>query len=121
MGDENEPGSDSHTHNSGEFRAPPLFIIKILAYLYRTDDTREKVTPKGEKFSLDELYELLKCELIEVVRLTPSINMIIDEEGKFTKSEINGAATFVAHVVEAIQPDDFIVGDVIVCNTEEFE
>lgn len=92
-----------------------------MAFLYKTDGTRQEIYPKEEKFTLEELYELLDCELIEVVRITPEKNMIIDEEGKYTKSDINAIATFIAHVVNAIHHDDFIVGSAIVCNHQEFE
>lgn len=92
-----------------------------MAFLYKTDGTRQEIFPKEEKFTLEELYQALDCELVQVVRLTPEMIMIIDEEGKYTKSDINAIATFIAHVVNAIHYNDFIVGDAIVCNHLLFE
>ena len=39
-----------------------------MAKLFRTDGTAMDITPKnGTDFQLDELYEALDCELVEVI------------------------------------------------------
>lgn len=90
------------------------------AKLYTTDNREIEIEPlNGETFDLHELYGILKCELIEVVTLRGSDDiMIIDEEGKFNSSEINEKATEIARKHRAIFPSDYIAGMAIVCHTD---
>lgn len=92
-----------------------------MAHLYRTNGAVEDIAPRnGRTFELDELYEMLSCELIEVVRLGKQI-MVIDEEGKFTSKPVNGSATRIARANYAIRCDDCIVGDALVCEDNQLE
>lgn len=92
-----------------------------MAHLYRTSGKIDEVSPKnGNTFELDELYWLLDCELIEVVTLGRQI-MIIDEEGKYSSKAVNKEATRIAIGNYAIRCDDFIVGDAIVCESNELD
>lgn len=90
------------------------------AKLYTTDNREIEIEPlNGETFDLHELYGILKCELIEVLTLRGSDDiMIIDEEGKFNSPEINEKATEIARKHRAIFPSDYIAGMAIVCHTD---
>lgn len=54
-----------------------------------------EVTPEnGTDFSLAECYQLINCEMVEVVELSDGRIMILDEEGKLKDEfEINDKAT----------------------------
>lgn len=90
------------------------------AKLYTTDNREIEIEPlNGETFDLHELYGILKCELIEVLTLRGSDDiMIIDEEGKFNSPEINEKATEIARKHRAIFPSDYISGLAVVCHTD---
>ncbi|MBR5568432.1 MAG: DUF3846 domain-containing protein [Bacteroidales bacterium] len=91
-----------------------------MATLYKSNGETIEVEPKdGKHFQLRELYQMLDCELIEVIFLRDGRLMIIDEEGKYTKSDINPKATRVFLSSRRLN-DDFIVGDALVCSSEQF-
>ena len=48
---------------------------------------------KNPNRTLDELYEIIGCDLVELVELDRSIIMVVDEEGKC--KEVQGAFTFI--------------------------
>ena len=54
---------------------------------------------------------------IEVVHLDDNMIMIINEEGKFGLP-CNEIATAIAHQYHAIRFDDYICGDVVICQSE---
>jgi len=52
----------------------------------------------GRSFQLAELYKLLDCQTIDVVRLTPELILIIDDEGKFRNPcYLNLLATYLSY------------------------
>lgn len=77
-----------------------------------------EIEPKnGTDFKLDELYEHLKCSLVEVINLNQDDIMVVDEEGKLASNNvINVNATTLAQENQAIVFWDYVVGDAIVCN-----
>jgi len=81
------------------------------------------ITPaKGRRFKLAELYHLLGCDLVDVVRLTDELILIIDDEGKFKNpAYLNLLATYLWH---QFQPQargvDVIVGRAILCHDQQF-
>ncbi len=82
---------------------------------------RNKVTPKnGTDFTLEELYELLKCELIEVIHLDANdidgeAIMIVDEEGRLKDNkEFNALASAEFYFRKMHRQE--IYGDAIVCD-----
>ena len=77
-----------------------------------------EIEPKnGTDFKLDELYEHLKCSLVEVINLNQDDIMVVDEEGKWSSNNvINVNATVLAQENQAIIFWDYIVGNAIVCN-----
>lgn len=93
------------------------------ATLYTTDGGERPAAPEnGKDFQLEELYKLLKCDLVEVVYLNRTQIMIIDEEGKCrAEPKVNKKATMLAWKHMAIHPNDVIMGDAIVCDTTMFK
>ena len=85
--------------------------------------TPQPVSPaNGRSFKLAELYQLLDCQLVDVVRLTPELILIIDDEGKFRHpAYLNLLATYLwyQHQPEA-RGQDSIVGCAIVCHDKQF-
>ena len=87
-----------------------------------------EVTPKnGRDFGLKQLYELLECDTIEVVRLDQETLMIIDEEGKIRvpPKPANALATTLwrkalLHFHKS-QPYDWIAGNALVCKNSELK
>ena len=86
------------------------------ALLIKTTGESSFVTPQnGKDFTLEELYQLLGCDMVEVVYPVYDSDciFIIDEEGKLTGKDINYAATIMWGAQR-----DVLVGDVIYCPSE---
>ena len=83
----------------------------------------QPVNPRnGKSFKLAELYEMLDCRLVDVVRLTDELILIIDDESKFREPcYLNLLATYLwyQHVPEA-RGLDSIVGKAILCHDRQF-
>jgi len=105
------------------------------------------VAPKnGRDFQLTQLYELLSCDMIEIRRLADGRIMVLDEEGKLTDKPRNERATLLADfatpkqliaemsrmreagvsvawvgepITSMATEVDYIVGDVLICNSGE--
>lgn len=91
------------------------------AKILKQDGRAIEVEPlNGETFCLKEMYELLGCELIEIVTLRNSDDiLVIDEEGKFNSGKfINDRATEIAARHGGIATYDYIVGDALLCRSE---
>lgn len=98
-----------------------------MAELLKADGTKQEVTPKdGENFSLEELRELIGCDMIEVIYLNndayhcddpDSMIFIGDEEGRFANDfKINDEATKIYCDSWNVDSDEwFIVGNIIHC------
>lgn len=85
------------------------------ALLIKVTGKSSSVTPKnGTNFTLEELYKLIGCDMIEVVYplYDSNIIIVIDEEGKLKGKDINYAAT----IMWGGAGYDALVGDVIVCH-----
>ena len=56
----------------------------------------QPVSPaNGRSFKLAELYQLLDCQLVDVIRFSPELILIIDDEGKFHHpAYLNSVATY---------------------------
>ena len=85
----------------------------------------------GTDYQLDELYDIIGCQTIEVCnvkikgtiivmvgnepfKLHGEYLMIMDEDGKRKYLTKNAAASFIYH-----RNDDYIVGTVLLCRQEE--
>lgn len=84
-----------------------------------------EITPKnGKNFGLQELYDLLDCDLVQVVYLgddAPNNIMIVDEESKLKEgAQLNllGSVYF-NHQFGMLA--DQIVGKAIMCHTSMFK
>lgn len=97
-----------------------------MGYLIKTKELGEmrqepeEVTPEnGENFKLKELYDMLDCDTIEHIYLSPCQYMIIDENGKLNDSDYNDLATYYFRKAHP-QNHDFIVGNALICSSKEF-
>lgn len=76
----------------------------------------------GKQFTLEELYKLLDCELVQVIDLGCAHKiLIVDEEGKFKENpQFNLRATSIAYRFQRISISDRIVGKVMLCDVSMF-
>ena len=103
---------------------PPTTVTYQPQLLDPHSATPQPVSPRnGRSFKLAELYQLLDCQLVDVVRLTPELILIIDDEGKFRNpAYLNLLATYLWHQhVPAARGVDSIVGRVILCHDKQFK
>lgn len=76
----------------------------------------EVMPANGTDWTLEELYKLLNCDMIEVVRVTDDLILIIDEEGKLKHSTShNREATEVMNYHHNPTWSDVIVGKAVLC------
>ena len=83
----------------------------------------QPISPANDRsFKLAELYTMLDCQTVEVVRLTDELILIIDEEGKFRQpAYLNLLATYLWHQYQpAARGLDVIVGRAILCHDSQF-
>lgn len=84
------------------------------AKIYKADGTVIEATPaNGTDFQLEELQKIVGG-YIEIVSLLDNEIMVINEEGKLADLPVNEKAT--EFYIEANGFDDYIVGDVLVCD-----
>lgn len=89
-----------------------------MATLIRTNGIEQRVTYAGlDGFKFHELYQILACETVETLTLRDGRTMVLDENGKATNKPVNATATRLAREA-GIAPEDFVVGDVLVCVTD---
>ena len=84
----------------------------------------QPVSPQnGRSFKLAELYQRLDCQTVDVVRLSPELILIIDDEGKFRHpAYLNLVATYLwYHHQPAARGQDSIVGRAILCHDKQFK
>ncbi|AII53843.1 MULTISPECIES: DUF3846 domain-containing protein [Hymenobacter] len=76
----------------------------------------------GRSFKLAELYRLLDCQTVDVVRLTDELILIIDDEGKFRNPcYLNLLATYLWYQYQPeARGQDSIVGRAILCHDKQF-
>jgi hypothetical protein len=88
-----------------------------MATLIKSNGEETNVLPKNKTdFKLDELQNYVGG-FIEIVKTKDGRTMVINEEGKINELPINQKATdLYLH-----GNFDFIVGDVVVCNSNEID
>lgn len=92
-----------------------------MAKIFNTDGTTRDIEPKnGTNFQLDEMKEIVGG-YIELVYLRDGRLLVINEEGKLYKLDVNLAATTMAHAARAIADWDCIVGNVLLCNSDQIK
>lgn len=105
-----------------------------MAHLLTTTGQYTERRPKDREcgFELEELYEMLNCNTVEMVDLapgqhTPYVAMLMDENGKNDGKELNmeatiiRARTFGLTAQQLIDTGDHIVGDVLLVTQKEFQ
>lgn len=81
--------------------------------------SRKDVNPSnGSDFSLEELQDFVGG-YIEIVRLSSTQLMVVNEEGKIHNLPINTNATLL--YIMATGRKDTIVGDVLICETNKIK
>ena len=83
----------------------------------------QPVSPQnGRSFKLAELYQLLDCQTVDVMRLSSELILIIDDEGKFRHpAYLNMPATRLWYQHQpAARGQDSIVGRAILCHDQQF-
>ena len=90
-----------------------------MARLYKVTGEDIDVFPrkKDKGFTLDELYELIECDTVEIVDLSNGKLMVLDEEGKLKGSKLNFFATAIYQSNTGVI--DNIVGNALVCGKGE--
>ena len=91
------------------------------ATLITTDNKKRKIKIK----TFDEARQLV-CDFnynssIEISILNDGTAILLDEEGKLKNLPFNEIATQIAHAGGGIYPSDFIVGDVLLVDLDEFD
>ncbi len=90
-----------------------------MATIYFTNGTSRFVKPKnGADFQLDELQDIVGG-YIEIINLRNGKILVVNEEGKCDKLELNLTATMIAHNEGRIAESDCIVGNVLFCDSEQ--
>jgi len=90
-----------------------------MTQIIKTNGEVIETKPKnGTDFQLDELQSIVGG-YIEVVSLHDGRLVVCDEEGKLKGKERNHKATDILHSV--FNTNDFMVGDVLVCNENEIK
>lgn len=90
-----------------------------MARIFKTNGEVVEVHPKnGTDFQLDELQAIVGG-YIEVVGIHNGYLIVCDEEGKLKGKERNHNATGIFQA--ALQANDFLVGDVLICKEEEIK
>lgn len=85
--------------------------------LIKENGLQANIEPKnGTDFTLEELQSAVGG-LIDIIRLSQGKIFVINDEGKIMFGR-NNVATIIAKVDRAIFPDDYIAGDVILCDSE---
>jgi hypothetical protein len=91
-----------------------------MAELLKTDGTSTTIEPKnGKNFTLAELYELIDCQMIEVIYLKhgtrpDDLIMIGDEDGRWDEAEENPLATMLYRSKWGPNVSN-IVGNIVLC------
>lgn len=57
------------------------------------DGTEKEISPEKKKFSLEELYKIIGCDLVERCNAKDGRVIIVDEEGLLKELEYNSKAT----------------------------
>ena len=89
-----------------------------MALLITTSGEQVVVSPREDRFSLEEMYALLDCACVQVIALDNGRIMWIDEEGKLKPHQINPVATELLARAGGI-PGDYIAGSALITDNDE--
>ena len=90
-----------------------------MALIIKVDGTKEEVrgAGKGGKFTLEQMYQLLGCTMVQLVPIKLNLDGTLykelwcDEDGKMNGKPRNKTATFA--LTGQLLPGDFLVGPVL--------
>lgn len=92
-----------------------------MALLIKTNGEITEIKPSsGECFTLEELQKAVDG-YIEIINVPGGKVLVVDEEGKLKRKEVNAVAMAFAHTSGAVHPSDAIVGDVLLCEDREID
>ena len=87
----------------------------MLSTIIKTDGTRLNVEPKNKTdFQLEELQKIVEG-YIEILPLSSTQIMVVNEEGKLNGMPYNHLATLTAYMAGI---KDVIMGNVLVCDSK---
>ena len=88
-----------------------------MAKIYKANGEVLDIEPKnGRDFQLEELQAIVGG-LIQIIEISDTEIMVINEEGKLENLPLNEQATAIYQ--KQVYDGDFIVGDVLICKDEE--
>ncbi len=88
-----------------------------MAEIIKTDGTRMDAVPEnGTDFSLEEMQKIVGG-LVEIIDLDENKCIVLNEEGKIDDLPFNEEATKIFH--SYFKTDDYIIGDVLICDNEQ--
>ena len=93
-----------------------------MAKLYLTNGEVRDIEPKSKRegFTLQELYDAIKCDLVEHVVFSDKECFLCDEEGWLKPNPIRNEK--VNEYITSVCGDDWdVCGNVVVCKIEEFK
>lgn len=93
-----------------------------MAKLYKIDGTVVDVEPRDKKagFQLQELYDLIGCDIIQPVCFVKGKWFICDEEG-WLKPNARRNEKANEHIIGITGDDWDVCGNVIVCDERDFQ
>lgn len=96
---------------------------KLVPFLIEPDNASPVKPPAkpSEGYSLEEIYTLVHCDLIEVIHLHgpfEGLIMIVDEEGALVPKPRNPIATTIYRISGGDTP---IFGNALVCRSEDLQ
>jgi hypothetical protein len=91
-----------------------------MARLFHPDGSVAEVTPaNGTAFTLEELYAILGCDIVEMRSLSSGRVMVFDEEGKLRRPLPPRNLNATLHIFDRIRRDDYVVGPALICSPAE--
>ena len=96
------------------------FVAENTTTKLETKEHIKIVQPKNKKWTLEELYELIDCRNIEIIELSPTKSIIIDEEAILTNKNANDFATHILSFAtkKMCYP---ILGNVLIVNNSSIQ
>jgi Domain of unknown function (DUF3846) len=91
-----------------------------MATIIYPDGSREITLPKHGTFTLEEMYAILDCSLVQPVYLADERVMWIDEEGKLKPHQVNERATQLLHEAGGML-HDYIAGTALITKNHEVD
>lgn len=89
-----------------------------MALLITPDGEQTEVSASGSTFTLEELYSILECSMVQAIFLEDGRFMWIDEEGKFKPHQANLLATRLLHQAGGMA-SDYIAGLALITDRNE--